>query len=49
MRNNQSGASITEYALVMVAILVIVIGAVRLVGMGSKTLFSSVNSAMVGQ
>lgn len=46
---NQSGSGITEYALLMVAILVIVIGTVRLVGMGSKTLFSSINSAMVGQ
>lgn len=41
--------SVIEYALLGVAILVIVVGTIRLVGKGTQTMFSSVNSAIVGQ
>lgn len=46
MKRNQKGQSITEYAVFLALILVVVVGTIRLVGSGTKLELSSVNSAM---
>ena len=41
----QRGQSITEYAVLLALLLIVVVGAVRLVGTNVQSMFSQVNSA----
>ena len=44
--NNQEGQDIAEYAVMLAAILVLVVGTVRLVGSNANNVFSSVASTV---
>lgn len=46
---NQRGQSMIEVAAMMVLIVIIVVGAVSLIGHRSDSVFSNVNSALTGQ
>ncbi len=44
--SNQDGQDITEYAVMLAVILVIVVGTIRLVGSNANNVFSSVASSV---
>lgn len=43
---NERGQSILEYSVILAIILIVVVGAIRLVGTNANSAFSQVNSAM---
>lgn len=45
--NDESGQDIAEYAVMLAVILILVVGAIRLVGGSANAVFSQVNSALV--
>jgi Flp pilus assembly pilin Flp len=46
LARNDDGQDIAEYAVMVAAILIIVIGTIRLIGSNSNTIFSNVASAV---
>ena len=45
---NDQGQAITEYAVILAAILLLVFGTVRLVGTNARTMFSNAASSLTG-
>jgi len=46
LRRNEDGQDVAEYAVMLAVILVVVVGAIRLIGSNANNVFSSVSSSV---